>query len=261
MCYLAFKSRSVGYMRRFRTARLLLYIGCVLHLVHAELLHLVHAERTVLQLNLCTLCSQLSQHIPDIGGDGATGATGPTCSWHACLNSNKFNALRANALSIFKADDAALAGDFKHIANTTFMQLNFTSDHAAELLVMAFMGRHLIQSTPEQTLDVPATFSYNVVKRQLQISYPVCRYEKTFYMGLLVVSVIVIILALGLRFWERNKQDEEERTEDIESSESSEAPPQTMRAHIPRVLSANVVRVGAIQRSDIRYRAVSTEIT
>lgn len=252
MCYLTFKSRSVRYMRKCRTEQLLLCMGCVLHLVHAE--------RRVLQLNLCTLCSELSQHIPDIGGDRATGATGPTCSWHACLNSNKFNALRANALSIFKADDVALAGDFRHIANTTYMQLNFTSDHAAELLVMAFMGRHLIQSTPEQTLDIPATFSYNVVKRQLQISYPVCRYEKTFYMGLLVVSVIVIILALGMRFWERNKQNENEAelTDDIDSSASQQS---AMLAHIPRVLSANVVRVGAIQRSDIRYRAVSTEIT
>lgn len=225
---------------------------------------IVRADRTVLNIDLCSLCLQLSKHIPDIGGAQATGATGPACLWDKCLRSNKFHRLRHNTLSMFKSE-GALAGKFEHINGTEKMQLDMTSEHAAELLVMAFMGRHLIASTPEETFDVPATFEYNVVKERLQISYPVCRYEKTFYLGLLVVSVIVIILALGLRFWEKNKKAEDDEEEDdalptIGQQTVASQQGTTQQAHIPRVLHANVVRVGAMQRSDVRYRAVSTEI-
>lgn len=232
--------------------------GLVLLLVMLLVTHSTDARPSIVDIDLCDLCAQLDRLIPDLGGAQATGRHGSACDWNECRQSNKFELLRRNTATLFSSEKP---GSFSHVPGEATMRLNVSSTHTADLIVLAFIGRHLIEHQQKSALEVPATFTYNVVKEGLYISYPVCKYEKTFYMGLLVVSVIIIILALGLRFWEQHSevevfvQDTSAITQHpkthIESSDTA-----LLQQRVPRVLSANVVRVGAMQRSDIRYRSV-----
>ena len=132
-----------------------------------------------------------------------------------------------------------------------------TETQYAELLVMAFIGRHLVEhvSSHKFIAEVPATFSYNVVTERLQIAQPSCAYEKTFYMGLLVVSVIVIILALGLRFWEHSRASDGV-DEAVDTAEEAK-PVQSSSSNMPDKAASRVtVRLGAAQSPDVRYRAI-----
>lgn len=52
---------------------------------------------------------------------------------------------------------------------------------------------------------VRQTTTYNALLGMLEIQYPSCRYEKSIYSTLLVVSVVIILLGIVLQFLQKLK--------------------------------------------------------
>lgn len=212
------------------------------------------------QVELCDLCAQLDHLVPDFGGQRATGQR--PCAWQECLASNKFRNLAQHTRTLFHLD-----GVFEQAhASSPAMALNATSLQYAELVVLAYLGRHLLNYVPADAAAPmpPAVFSYNVITQKIQMEHPACEYEKAFYMGLLVVSVIVIIFALGLRFWEQA----EIMIPTVKSSTSvamTNGGSASASAHTPADSAARpaIVRVGAVQHirsAEVRYRALPQDV-
>ena len=180
------------------------------------------AAQSTFEIELCDFCKALDTYIPDVGGTKTTTSASGACDVSKCIQSTKFelalNASKTMRHSIEVNEDAK-----KLIVETS------TSMREAQLLVFEFLGRQVVSDfgsllnealSSEGLVDMPAIFTYNALSGLLEIQYPSCRYEKSIYSTLLVVSVVIILLGIVLQFLQKwkipvvgEKEDEKSKTQ------------------------------------------------
>ena len=180
------------------------------------------AAQSTFEIELCDFCKALDTYIPDVGGTKTTTSASGACDVSKCIQSTKFelalNASKTMRHSIEVNEDAK-----KLIIETS------TSMREAQLLVFEFLGRQVVSDfgsllnealSSEGLVDMPAIFTYNALSGLLEIQYPSCRYEKSIYSTLLVVSVVIILLGIVLQFLQKwkipvvgEKEDEKSKTQ------------------------------------------------
>ena len=159
------------------------------------------------EIDLCDFCKALDTYIPDIGGTKTTTSASGACDVSKCIQSTKF-ALALNASKTMRNSIEVNEDTSKLEIETS------TSVREARLLVYEFLGRQVVSEfgsllsealSSEGLVDMPAIFTYNALSGMLEIQYPSCRYEKSIYSTLLVVSVVIILLGIVLQFLQKWK--------------------------------------------------------
>lgn len=163
--------------------------------------------QSTFEIELCDFCKALDTYIPDVGGTKTTTSASGGCDVSKCIQSTKF-ALALNASKTMRHSIEVNGDAEKLIVETS------TSMREAQLLVFEFLGRQVVSDfgsllsealSSEGLVDMPAIFTYNALSGMLEIQYPSCRYEKSIYSTLLVVSVVIILLGIVLQFLQKWK--------------------------------------------------------
>jgi len=163
--------------------------------------------QSTFEIELCDFCKALDTYIPDVGGTKTTTSASGACDVSKCIQSTKFE-LALNASKTMRHSIEVNGVAEKLIVETS------TSMREAQLLVFEFLGRQVVSDfgsllnealSSEGLVDMPAIFTYNALSGLLEIQYPSCRYEKSIYSTLLVVSVVIILLGIVLQFLQKWK--------------------------------------------------------
>ena len=183
----------------------------VILLVYLVILLICSAVRSeassTFEIELCDFCKALDIYIPDVGGTKTTTSASGVCDVGKCIKSTKF-ALALNASKTMRNHI-----EVDHEAQKLLIETS-TSMREARLLVFEFLGRQVVSDfgsllnealSNDRLVDMPAIFIYNALSGMLEIQYPSCRYEKSIYSTLLVVSVVIILLGIVLQFLQKWK--------------------------------------------------------
>lgn len=206
---------------------------------------IAQSAQSTFEIDLCDFCKALDTYIPDVGGTKTTTSASGACDVSKCVQSTKF-ALALNASKTMRHAIEVDEATSKLVIETS------TSMREARLLVFEFLGRQVVSEfgsllsealSSEGLVDMPAIFTYNALSGMLEIQYPSCRYEKSIYSTLLVVSVVIILLGIVLQFLQKLKIPVVEET----GEEKSKTQPRNVCSSMQAIGPMSTIKDGAFR--------------
>lgn len=179
------------------------------------------AAETVSVLSCCAVWNQFVAHI-----NSATDQSAATCDPAFACQSSRLKALN-NSLNAFHAN-------IIHVS-TSDVTITYSNEMLADLLVLSMLGRLVTKEDQANTEKSYPHYVFDEVQNSLRPKYSSCKFEKSMYMTLLCVSIIILITLLVLQL-DKNTKIEQEQGGEPDKTKGA------FHVSLPTTLTAQTVR-------------------